>query len=1320
MRKTVSKRTKLGILLSLAILLCGVAIGVIVPLVGSADVSEGVDEIRDFNYQIPTGADFTQDSTFDLRFVFTVGSLDYNSVGFVFSKTETSPTVGGDDCSTCVATKAYKSITADGETLTAPAGRWWIAVRLTGIPRADFDVGIHVRAYVTDGSGTRYSDAFTLSVCEANGHTHTVTSPVETVSATLQTEGYKTGYCSGCHLSGVTEYTGYANPTVYDAAHPGNHSMLLLSKTLTQVLNGEHFYPTAAHPDGLDLYFEVSILYNKTLKNYANDEFLFCLNYQGGAGDNLFYFTPKDNSSSWCKYAGGFDYGRGLSVLYGPPAGNGEPKENYPIIKDYGWHKIGVRVHQEAAIVNNAVQYSGRSYLYVDGVEKWEIELDMTTIKNHKNLLFTATISNGNLVYSDPDPKTRFQLRGENINNSASPMYFIYGDESWSAVDGSTFVPECTEYNPLYTGETLTYGGKDLAADYYYADAGHTHEFRPGRLTVPPTPATSGVFDNVVCVFCGAESNRRITYASYQDQISALQAEIASFSTSSFGTGSITTNLAAAANVSYEKPLTNPKVGQHPRVLFNESDIAGIKRAITNGDNKVAAARFISEAMYPTDGVLPAVSSGEHNYDGKMLEEIMSLALEYQLTGDEVSGYSAILAAKNYLTTMELDAVPGDSERTFGIVMYTMACVYDWCHDLLTATDKQQIVLAVQKKCCEPRVSNPGNDDGDYRMEIGFPPTRQSAVMDHGSEYQLLRDYLSFAIAIYDEYPGWWEFIGGRFYEKYVPVRNEFYKAGMVPQGISEYVRIRFAADLYSALLVEAMSGTFPYESAENMKQVMRTVYSYEVSKSSGKQVFASGDRSNENKSFKDYGMCSLLASYLFEDQVARSYLEHNAFFGNGSYKEFAVGDFQCFVGEELICSSNEVAALSDRHSQMNRIQYNGGWLGQIIARNNWRSADQAVVLMKIGTRTAGGHEHQDSGQFQIWYKGMLAGDTGVYDSFRHDHHAYYHQATIAHNSILVYDPLKAGGFYTGGQRNLRDSGPVDLDNWLKPTYKTAEVTGVQYSSSDNPQYAYIAGDLTPAYDSDSVAGVERRMLTVFDQTSNAAVPMYFFVYDDITAKSTNCTKTFLLHTVKEPSISGQTVTVINGDGKLVLQNMTSDGITKVGGTNENYSVNGAQLVPSNGKDDGYWGRVEITPSGDHENDRLLNVMYVCDKNADPGYTAHNITSNLVEGAWIHDVAAIFVIGTERRETAFSFDSTGNVSDCPATLKYYVSGVHAGQWKVKVDGQVITTVTATEEGGMLVFTAPSGMVELVPNTALDLYGSLGNNGGDSYGYNQIQ
>ena len=806
-----------------------------------------------------------------------------------------------------------------------------------------------------------------------------------------------------------------------------------------------------------------------------------------------------------------------------------------------------------------------------------------------------------------------------------------------------------------------------------------------GRYVKAPTPDKDGEAE-LICSVCGKATTEPASYAAYQTKVNQIKAKLSNFSNADFGGGSSTIRTDLGKGKTYDYLDVNPTKGQHPRVMFNENDIAGINRALNNGMNEAAAKEFRRQVALMETGSLPAAyqhgSNGTHNFNGQVLANIMALALDYRLSGSEISGYQAILAAKNYLKTVDVQSFKPDPERTMGNIMYAMACVYDWCYPLMTKTDRDQIVAGVQHKCCE-----------SSHMEVGFPPSGQGVIAGHGCEFQILRDYLSFAIAIYDEYPGWWNFVGYRFYNEYVPARNEFYKAGMVPQGVSQYVQIRFAGDCYAALLIKAMSGSLPFDE-EGMHQVILSIHSYELP---NEFTFASGDGSNTTsvnqiKKVMEFGMASMITSHLFGDATVRAQFEYGKYsysiFGDGQYGLEQTVGYAC---EELICSSGEVRAAKDRHADMDLIVYNGGWLGQTIARNNW-GANQAAVLMKIGVRADSNHGHQDAGQFQIWYKSMLAGDTGAYASYNHVHWRYYHQGTIAHNSLLINNN-SGGTYYCGGQiSHTQETG--SLTGWANGSYDTGVVTGHEEGYLDEAKtkvkYAYIAGDIAKAYGSSTASVVDRRMLAVYE-TGNNGVPMFFFVFDDITAANKSYKKTFLLHTASEPTVNGKTVSVTSSQGgKLVLQNVLGgDAITKIGGEGKNYQINGSPVAPDRYPLDGYWGRVEISKNTGSATDYFLNVMYVCDANKDPGLTARAITGNLVKGAVIGNAAAVFVSSPTRLSAPFNFTAEGT-----GDLYYYVSGVLQGTWNVTDKNGNMQTVNATRDGGLLVFTAPAGTVSL--------------------------
>ena len=388
-----------------------------------------------------------------------------------------------------------------------------------------------------------------------------------------------------------------------------------------------------------------------------------------------------------------------------------------------------------------------------------------------------------------------------------------------------------------------------------------------------------------------------------------------------------------------------------------------------------------------------------------------------------------------------------------------------------------------------------------------------------------------------------------------------------------------------------------------------------------------------------------------------------------------------------LILRTSGVDESLDRYADLDLIRYNAGFLGEVVAHSDW-TENAASVLMKIGGRTTSNHDHADAGSFQIYYKGILAGDTGFYDTYGSAHHRDYHQATIAHNSIVIYRNGKLV------QQSPTNSEPSSYETWMSNSYVTATVTGYSeaYKDADktSPIYSYIAGDITPAYVG-NFKRADRRMLAVFD-TDNPDVPMYFFVYDGMQAKNTSDDITFLLHTTIKPEINGNVVTTSMGGGKLVLQSlMGGDKITAIGGSDNNYVVNGSQVATQNGERDGYWGRVEITSTASTVSDTLLNVMYVTTNTNKNFYEAKSFKTDKVVGSIIGNTAAVFVDSSERCSEQFSFTATTSEE----SVNYYVSGVAAGNWTVSV-GSTTLTVSATEEGGMLYFTAPSGEITLTP------------------------
>jgi hypothetical protein len=587
---------------------------------------------------------------------------------------------------------------------------------------------------------------------------------------------------------------------------------------------------------------------------------------------------------------------------------------------------------------------------------------------------------------------------------------------------------------------------------------------------------------------------------------------------------------------------------------------------------------------------------------------------------------------------------------------------------------------------------------------------------------------LAASIAFYGDNNSWFEYIGTLVYEHYVPVRNYYFRSGISQQGVGTYASGRHIADMFSAWLLMTSTGSQPYE---NIDKTVRNFLGYEIAPG---KIFTDGDGSGLYQNNHEFRALAYMTAYMFEDEAmlaqARDMLPKQAF---GSDKKIDPTIELHSALYVALTGMSDITPAADKYEGMPLIQYNGSPVGQYVTHEKFGVTDSASVFMKIKERSTANHEHADAGNFMIYYKGMLTADGGVYNGYNGAHTRYYHQATVAHNSILVYDSSKANvnssdpatKWYSGGQIWPAEVQTLDaLKN--SESMHAGNVIGNRHGYYDaaqtSPKFAYINGNLAFAYPSETVDKLGRRMLTVY--TGDDDVPMLFFVYDTVTAKNQSYEKKFLLQIASSdaPTVSGNTVTTVNGNGKLVLTSLSSDiSISKVGGrtygtdgkyvaaSSKNYLINGKQNSTTNNYDVGTWGRVEIKATNASKSSKMLNAMYVTDKSNNTAYKMEAITgisTNLSAGDFEGAVfnvngkgfAAVFAkkdltggrTGTDGQYltyNTFSFTTSGS-----STMTYYVDGLAAGNWNITVDGKSYGSVKTGY--GLITFDAPAGNVVL--------------------------
>ena len=392
-----------------------------------------------------------------------------------------------------------------------------------------------------------------------------------------------------------------------------------------------------------------------------------------------------------------------------------------------------------------------------------------------------------------------------------------------------------------------------------------------------------------------------------------------------------------------------------------------------------------------------------------------------------------------------------------------------------------------------------------------------------------------------------------------------------------------------------------------------------------------------------------------------------------------------------------------------------------MIARTAW-DKNSVIAEMKINEQFVGNHQHMDGGSFQLYYRGPLAIDAGAYQGssggYNSPHNKNFFKRTIAHNSLLVYNPDEkfacwnyGGGGKTefaandGGQRMPGDRWETcrSFKQLLSKEYTTGKVLGHGFGpDAYKPDYSYLKGDITQAY-TEKVKEAKRSF--VFLNLHAAKIPGALIVFDKVVSSDPQFKKFWLLHSIEEPVIEGNRFTVRrtkNGDtgmlqNHVLLPETGNAQIEKVGGKGKEFWVFGTNYPndalpnrPDDANERGAW-RVEVSPAAPATENYFLNVMQVADNTCKQMNNVKRIDAERVVGVQIAD-----------RVVTFSKDSrplSGKVDmkvDGNATMKFVITDLIPGTWQIKKNGKVyIPAMEVRSDDGILSFEGTAGHYEFL-------------------------
>ena len=642
----------------------------------------------------------------------------------------------------------------------------------------------------------------------------------------------------------------------------------------------------------------------------------------------------------------------------------------------------------------------------------------------------------------------------------------------------------------------------------------------------------------------------------------------------------------------HREPSILPPAG-HPRLMLLPQDLETVKENLLAAENKQAYAFWqeLLETPITGQGVTPEVGS----YHMKEYLAVEARAFRALLHSDNAA--YAREAIEGLLCIARSFLIKGDvmRGRWSGHLIFVAAEVYDWCYAYLTPEEKKEII----KRCEQVAEEN---------FEMGYPPLGLNALCGHGCESELLKDLLSFSIAVYDERPDIYKLCAGRILEEYVEA-NEFQFAGGGHVQGPAYGVYRYTFSLWSAILFEKMSGQKIFG-----QNLARTADYFLYTLRPDGQHFRLGDDCTELKAFRmvqaPITIPMFLAAVYTRENRYMQYFQKYHFpenilpdkYGMDFYKVDSYGEGVFSPVVMLLWNRPEMW----RDSKTASCAQNGGESLDVLPKYRhfpyplgmtvWKDNEtQTAVIMKIGELWGGNHDHLDTGCFQVYHRGILASDSGVYGNYHTSHRMNYLIRTSAHNCITVKDIQSSPEDWEavdGGVR-LPMSGfsPLDIHTWQKH-YRMAKV--ISHSESDT--LCEITGDLTEAY----ARTCERVVRSMRFEAEDGAYGT-LTVTDEIVAKDASFIKTFHLHTQTEPVICGNEIIITNGGGRLRCQVIApaEAQITAVGGMGKEFLVDGVNYPypPSEHRDyaEVGWGQVLIRPARQNLEDKFVVRMIVED-----------------------------------------------------------------------------------------------------------------------------
>lgn len=617
---------------------------------------------------------------------------------------------------------------------------------------------------------------------------------------------------------------------------------------------------------------------------------------------------------------------------------------------------------------------------------------------------------------------------------------------------------------------------------------------------------------------------------------------------------------------------------EHPRLFLSRRTLPEIRRNLTRPENRAVWEKLQQTAAQPAR--LKVVNAEISTWDRQFEQLIQARAFVALMKADKKLARETTVDCRDYLRQLWFDNMT-DVTRSIGHTILTAALVYDWCFDSLNPAERKAMAARMIELA--------------EQTEMGYPPFRQMVVNGHGNEMQFTRDHVAMGIALYDENPLPYRYSSYRFFEEIVPMHRFEYRSLWHNQGLA-YGVVRFSGDVIASLLYERMNGVKAFPD-----YVKNLPYSWFYLRLPDGTMFRDGDdfyMTNQRGLYSSNYESTFLSSVYAADPVLK---------GESKRQGIDVWKFNHPV-QFLLFNDPSVAAQSD-YSHLPQTRIMPPPYPAMAVRTGWtngKDSRDVIAFLKGANYQSAGHQHLDAGNFQLYYRGLQAVDLGIYHHFGSPYDRNFNKRSIAHNTLLAYDPKENWGWLSndGGQQYFcgwpSGMSPGSLKEMLAKS-KNGELLAADFGPDQKkPFYSFFKNDLAAAY----TKKIDRYVRSfLFLRTGRTGQPAMLVVFDRVRTSGNGIRTYFLLNTLSRPEWSGNALVSRYGEGKLTTRMLLPAGPLKV----ERYTGADSRRVfgktfdiPLTGLPEEEGTRTMISPANQQQETQFLAVLQPGDPDVNP------------------------------------------------------------------------------------------------------------------------